>query len=125
MTVRLAQPRGRDPCCPARGRRLTFASCTGAWHTVGVEFEHAGLRRLWKQNDASRLNADHAARVNRILDDLAAASRPKQMDLPGYRLHQLRGNRRGSWSVRVSGNLRVTFRFAAGRAVDIDLEDYH
>ena len=80
------------------------------------------LRRLWKRDDASRVNPDHAARVNRILDDLAAARRPEQMDLPGYRL---RGNRRGSWSVRVSGNLRMTFRFASGRAVDIDLEDYH
>ena len=56
---------------------------------------------------------------------LPAIHYPTTMDLPGYRLHELRGNRRGSWSVRVSGNTRVTFRFASGRAVDIDLEDYH
>ena len=47
------------------------------------------------------------------------------MNNPGYRLHQLAGNRRGVWSVRVSANWRITFRFDSGEAVDIDLEDYH
>jgi proteic killer suppression protein len=47
------------------------------------------------------------------------------MDRPGHRLHQLSGNRRGTWSVRVSGNWRITFRFHSEEAVDIDLEDYH
>ena len=50
---------------------------------------------------------------------------PRTMRRPSYRLHQLRGNRRSTWSVRLSGNWRVTFRFVEGRAVDIDLEDYH
>ena len=90
-----------------------------------MEFRHPGLRRLWEQDDASRLNPDHVDRISRILDDLAAARRPAQMDRPGYRLHQLSGNRRGTWSVRVSGNWRITFRFHSEEAVDIDLEDYH
>ena len=47
------------------------------------------------------------------------------MDLPGLRLHQLTGDRRGVWSVRVTGNWRITFRFFDGEAVDIDFEDYH
>ena len=80
---------------------------------------------MWERDDASRINPDLLARANRILDDLAHAVRPSDMGRPSYRLHQLRGNRRGTWSVRVSGNWRVTFRFVEGRAVDIDLEDYH
>ena len=99
--------------------------CGGAWHHTRMRFRHAGLRRYWERDDASRLNPDHVARIGILLDDLAAADRPAQMDLPGSRLHQLVGNRRGTWSVRVSGNWRLTFRFEAGEAVDINLEDYH
>ena len=90
-----------------------------------MRFRHAGLRRFWEREDASRLPASHIARINRLLDDLAAAETPADMNLPGLRLHQLSGNRRGTWSVRVSGNLRLTFRFEDSEAVDIDLEDYH
>lgn len=90
-----------------------------------MEFRHSGLRRLWEQGDASRLNPDLVNRIASALDDLAAARRPGQMNLPRYRMHQLTGNRRGVWSVRVSGNWRITFRFVDNEAVDIDLEDYH
>ena len=90
-----------------------------------MRFRHAGLRRYWERSDASRLNPDLVARIDRLLDDLAAADRPVQMGLPGLRLHQLTGDRRGTWSVRVSGNWRLTFRFEGREAVDIDLEDYH
>ena len=83
------------------------------------------MRRFWEQDDASRLNQDHVARIARLLDDLAAAEHPADLDLPGLRLHQLTGNRRGIWSVRVSGNWRLTFSFVNQEAVDIDLEDYH
>ena len=92
---------------------------------MSMEFRHPGLRRFWERDESSQISHDHLDRISRILDDLAAASRPGQMDLPGYRLHQLTGNRRGVWSVRVSANWRITFRFADGRVVDIDLEDYH
>ena len=94
-----------------------------------MEFRHNGLRRFWERGDASRLNPAHAARIIRLLDLLADAHTPAEMDLPGLWLHQLSGNRRGTWSVRVSGNWRLTFRFEDGEttsyAVDIDLEDYH
>ena len=60
-----------------------------------------------------------------LLDVLNIAVNPSNLDLPGARLHPLTGNRRGTWSVRVSGNWRLTFRFEDGEAVDIDLEDYH
>ncbi len=90
-----------------------------------MRFRHSGLRRFWERDDSSRLPAAYIARINRLLDDLAAAETPSDMDLPGLRLHQLSGNRRGTWSVRVSGNLRLTFRFDGSEAVEIDLEDYH
>ena len=90
-----------------------------------MEFRHSGLRRYWERNDASRINPAHVDRISRILDNLDSADRPSHMDFPGYGLHQLAGNRRGIWSVRVSGNWRITFRFSEGQAVDVDLEDYH
>ena len=90
-----------------------------------MRFRHAGLRRLWERDDASRLNSAYVARIVRLLDLLADANAPAEMDLPGLRLHQLSGNRRDNWSVRVSANWRLTFRFEHGEAVDIDLEDYH
>ena len=90
-----------------------------------MRFSHAGLRRFWERDDPSRLPSIHLARIDRLLDDLAAAESPADMNLPGLRLHQLSGDRRGTWSIRVSGNLRLTFRFEDSEAVDINLEDYH
>lgn len=90
-----------------------------------MQFRHVGLRRLWERGDGRRINPEHVVRVDRILDDLAQAFQPADLRRPSYRLHQLRGNRRGTWSVRVSGNWRITFRFVEGQAVDMDLEDYH
>lgn len=83
------------------------------------------MRRLWKRGDARRLNPAYVDRIESILDDLSDAVRPADVNRPSYRLHQLRGNRRGIWSIRVSGNWRITFRFERNEAVDIDLEDYH
>ena len=59
------------------------------------------------------------------MTELAAAQSAQDMELPGYRLHPLKGDRRGQWSVRVSGNWRIVFRFVEGEAVDVDLIDYH
>ncbi len=64
-------------------------------------------------------------RIRRILTELAAAQSARDMELPGYRLHSLKGNRRGQWSMQVSGNWRLVFRFVDGEAVDVDLIDYH
>ena len=64
-------------------------------------------------------------RVTLALADLDAASSPSDLDLPEYRLHPLRGDRRGFWSISVSGNWRITFRFEEGDAYDVDLIDYH
>ena len=90
-----------------------------------MDFAHRGLRALFEHHDPRWLNADHTARIERILSDLDAAESALDLDRPGYRLHRLQGDRRGWWSVRVSGNWRIVFRFVAGAAVDVDLIDYH
>jgi proteic killer suppression protein len=66
-----------------------------------------------------------SSRLKRQLDVLNRARTTRDMNLPGYRLHQMKGDRSGSWSVKVSGNWRLTFRFEGEDALDVDLEDYH
>lgn len=83
------------------------------------------MRALHERDDARRLPAPLAPRIRRILSDLDAAVQPGDMNLPGYRLHPLTGDRQGQWSVRVSGNWRIVFRFEGGEPVDVTLVDYH
>lgn len=88
-------------------------------------FRHRGLKRLYEGEDARRLNPDHVEKLREILFMLDQARGPSDMQLPGYRLHRLRGRRRGEWTVWVSGNWRVTFRFVGRDVTDVNLEDYH
>ena len=88
-------------------------------------FRHRGLKRLYERDDRGGVNAAHVARLERILTLLDVAQRPADIDLPGYRLHPLKGDRKGEWSVSVSGNWRVTFRFDEGDVTDLNYEDYH
>ena len=88
-------------------------------------FRHKGLRRLYESDDHRGLRADQADRLRRILARLDAASAATDMDLPGYRLHPLKGDLSGFHSVTVSGNWRVVFRFENGHATQVDLVDYH
>jgi len=88
-------------------------------------FRHRGLRRLAELNDASKVRADQAKRIASVLAHLDAAVRPTDLDLPGYRLHRLKGELKDTWSVTLSGNWRITFRFEDGNAYDVDLTDYH
>lgn len=90
-----------------------------------MRIRHKGLRRFAQTGDARGVPGALVRRLAVRLDDLAAARKPADLDLPGYRLHRLRANRAGEWSVRVSGNWRLVFRFEAGEAVDVDLIDYH
>ena len=71
------------------------------------------------------IHADLIERLVRRLDVIDAATIIQDINLPGYRLHQLKGDRKGTWSVSVSGNWRLTFIFSNGDAFDVDLEDYH
>ncbi len=90
-----------------------------------TSFKHRGLRRLYEQGDRGGIGANIRDRVERILLVLDQAESLDDMNLPGYRLHQLTGDRKGLWSVRVTGNWRITFGFTDGEVVDVDLEDYH
>ena len=88
-------------------------------------FRHKGLERFFRTGSKAGIQAKHAERLRLILARLHAASSPEDMDLPGLGLHPLTGNRRNTWSVRVSGNWRVTFVFEDGDAYVVDYEDYH
>jgi proteic killer suppression protein len=81
--------------------------------------------RLYESNTASGIAASMVPKVSRILARLDTAQSPGHMNLPGWRLHPLKGDRLGLWSVRVSGNWRIVFRFHSGDAWDVDLVDYH
>ena len=88
-------------------------------------FKHKGLERFFLKGNKSGIQANHASKLRLILGRLNASSTAKDMDLPGLYLHQLSGERNEIWSVRVSGNWRVTFRFAKGDAEIVNYEDYH
>ncbi|MCY3656796.1 MAG: type II toxin-antitoxin system RelE/ParE family toxin [Chloroflexi bacterium] len=90
-----------------------------------LSFRHAGLRRLYEGRGARRVAPEHARKLTRILAVLDQSSAPRDMELPGFRLHALTGSLRGHYAVRVSANWRVTFRFDDGNAVDVDYVDYH
>jgi len=88
-------------------------------------FRHKGLKLLFEKGDRRRVLPDHAAKIERVLARLEEASEVGNMDLPGFRLHPLKGDLAGFWSITVSGNWRIVFRFEGGNASDIDLLDYH
>ena len=88
-------------------------------------FKHKGLERIYKTGKKSGIQARHAKRLQLILGRLNASTSPEDMNLPGLYLHQLSGSRSKYWSVRVSGNWRITFRFNGVDAEVVDYEDYH
>jgi proteic killer suppression protein len=88
-------------------------------------FRHKGLERFFTRGDASGINPQFAPRLRRMLTALDACTGPDGMNMPGFRLHPLKGERKGEWSTSVSGNWRLTFSFEKEDAVDVDLEDYH
>jgi proteic killer suppression protein len=88
-----------------------------------MRFSHPALQRLYDRGDARRLPPDLVPRIRRMLTALDEATVPRHVDLPGWRLHPMKGSRSGQWSLRVSANWRLVFRFDEGEAVD--LIDYH
>jgi proteic killer suppression protein len=88
-------------------------------------FKHKGLERFFRRTDSRGIPAQYESRIGRILDVLDAAVKPEEMNLPGYRFHRLKGDRADTYSVTVTGNLRVTFAFEGEDAIRVDLEDYH
>ncbi|MBP3981385.1 type II toxin-antitoxin system RelE/ParE family toxin [Acidovorax sp. JG5] len=88
-------------------------------------FRHKGLRRLFETGSASGVQAAHAKRLRMQLAALDTAKTIDDMDIPGFRLHVLKGEMLGRWAITVSGNWRLTFGFHDGNAHVLDYEDYH
>jgi proteic killer suppression protein len=86
---------------------------------------HKGLRRLYEDDDARSLTAEHECKLRDILARLDVATTIGDLDLPGFRLHQLKGDMKSLWAVTVRANWRVIFRFVEGDALDVDYIEYH
>lgn len=89
------------------------------------KFKHRGLKRLFERDDRSRVRQDQLETIEDILAFLDIATNPQDLDKPGYNLHPLKGTLKGFWSVKISGNWRIIFRFDDGDAFDVYLIDYH
>jgi toxin HigB-1 len=88
-------------------------------------FQHKGLKRFYESGSAAGVQPHHAKRLRMLLTALETAQSIEDMDIPGFRLHQLKGEERGRWSVWVNGNWRVTFEFKDGHAYVLNYEGYH
>ena len=88
-------------------------------------FRHKGLKRLFENSETKGIRSDHVEKIENILAVLNRARKSEDMNLPGFRLHPLKGDLKGFWSVTVRANWRVIFRFEEGHACDVDLIDYH
>ena len=93
---------------------------------MGIKtFKHKGLRKFFEEGTQAKIKVDHARKLEIILDRLDAAFVPQDMDFPGSDFHLLKGNLKGFYSVHVSGNWVVIFRFESNNAYDVDYLDYH
>jgi proteic killer suppression protein len=88
-------------------------------------FKHRGLKRFYERDDRSGIRADLVDTVQEILTVLDDANTPQDLNLPGYRLHPLKGDLKSYWSVTVRANWRIIFRFQETDAFDVELTDYH
>jgi toxin HigB-1 len=88
-------------------------------------FKHRGLKRLYEHDDRRGIRPDLLDPIEDILGRLDVAPTPQALDLPGYRLHPLKGDLKGFWSVTVRANWRIIFRFEGNDAFDVELIDYH
>jgi len=88
-------------------------------------FKHRGLKRLYERGDRSGIRPDLLDTVERILTVLDSATTPQSLDIPGYRLHALKGGLKGLWPVTVRANWRIIFRFEGTDVFDVELIDYH
>jgi len=86
---------------------------------------HKGLKRFYEKGDASKIQAQHVGKIRLILTRLDAAASLDEMNVPGYGLHQLKGDLKGFWAVKVDKNFRIIFRFEGENALDVDYIDYH
>ena len=95
------------------------------YHVAIRSIRHRGLRRWFVHGNPSKLHPAHAARIKQILDALDHAIPLEELAEPTYRLHPLKGDRKGQWSVRVDRTRRIVFRARGEDVFDVDLIDYH
>jgi len=88
-------------------------------------FKHRGLQKYFETGNAKGIPANMISKITRQLNVLDRAKELKDCALPGYDFHSLKGNRKGEYSITVTANYRLTFRFADGHVLDLNLEDYH
>jgi len=88
-------------------------------------FQHKGLEKFFRTGSKAGINAAFASKLEVQLAVLNRATKPEQMGVPGWELHQLKGDLKGHWAVKVSGNWRMTFRFDGEDVEVVDLQDYH
>ena len=96
--------------------------------TVGVvikSFAQGSLKRFFESGRIKGVPQDMAKRLRVRLDAIDAANEVSELNVRGWDLHELKGDRKGTWSLKVTANYRLTFKFGASEALDIDLEDYH
>jgi proteic killer suppression protein len=109
----------------ARERELVAWCATRYTFSVIKSFKHKGLRKYYESGSRAGIQAKHAGRLRLQLAALDTARLVEDMDVPGYRLHPLKGRAKNRWSIWVSGNWRLTFEFKDGNAHVLDYEDYH
>lgn len=90
-----------------------------------LTFRHKGLERFFRTGSTSGIQAKHAKRLRLILAQLDQSRIVEDMNSPGLALHPLKGDRKGTWSVTVQANWRITFRFESGNVEVVNYEDYH
>jgi proteic killer suppression protein len=92
---------------------------------VVQSFRHKGLKKFFESGSTAGIQPHHSKRLRMLLAALDTAQSIEDMDVPGFRLHPLKGSQRGRWSVWINGNWRLTFAFKGGHAYLLDYEDYH
>jgi proteic killer suppression protein len=91
-----------------------------------VSFRHKDIERLWRRDETRGIARQHEAKLRAMLTALEEAENVAELEtVPGWRLHPLKGDRKGVWSLTVTRNYRLTFRVEGSTAADIDFEDYH
>lgn len=108
---------------------VTVDTCSGLLHGNSMlrssRIKCRKLKRFFAKDDSSRIRADWRRRVGRVLNALDVATHPSELDMPGYDWHELSGDRKGTYSVLVSRNWRITFCWDHEGPLNVDLEDYH
>ena len=109
----------------SRLRRCVVYSYAIHWLGVTRNFRHKGLEAFFGRGSKARIQPQHAAKLRRQLGQLDAATGPRDMNMPGWKLHALKGDLKGHWAVWVDENWRLTFTFEGEDATLVDYQDYH